>query len=342
MENNRSELRIMTACLLILSTLATAFAFYWLRSVLVPFILAVFVGLILTPVIDFQVHRMRMPHPAAVALTLVLTFVVISLFGGLVTASVGRFASNVGEYQDRVEQLVHAGVGMLPLERFGIDPEKEVDLISMIPLDTTREALISMTGSVLNTFSQGLLVLLFVFFILLGSRTRETPRGGVLGQIEHNAKRYLVTKVMLSGLTGFLVYLILHFLGVNYAISFGVFAFLLNFIPNIGSVFATFLPLPVVLLAPDVSTVTIILAIALPGSVQMFVGNVLEPKLMGDSLDLHPVVILMALIFWGMLWGIPGMFLAAPLTAIMKIVFNRIEMTQPVAELMAGRIAEAD
>ena len=82
----------------------------------------------------------------------------------------------------------------------------------------------------------------------------------------------------------------------------------------------------------------IILAIALPGTIQFIVGNLVEPKFLGDSLDLHPVVILMALIFWGMIWGPIGMLLAAPLTAITKIVLSKIEVTQPLAEAFTGKI----
>jgi len=115
-------------------------------------------------------------------------------------------------------------------------------------------------------------------------------------------------------------------------------AFLLNFIPSIGSIVATLLPLPVVLVSPDVSGLTIILALVLPGAVQMFIGNVVEPKVMGDELDLHPVTILLSLMIWGAIWGIVGMLLATPIVAVMKIFFERSELTRPVADLLAGRL----
>ena len=91
------------------------------------------------------------------------------------------------------------------------------------------------------------------------------------------------------------------------------------------------------MISPEISTSTAVLAISIPGIIQFAIGNVLEPKIMGDSLDLHPVVILMALIFWGMLCGIVGMLLAVPLTAIMKIILEKIEITQPIANIFAGR-----
>jgi AI-2 transport protein TqsA len=79
-------------------------------------------------------------------------------------------------------------------------------------------------------------------------------------------------------------------------------------------------------------------AIVIPGAIQFTIGNVIEPKLMGDGLDLHPLSILLALIFWGMIWGPVGMLMAAPMTAIMRIILARFETTGPAAELLAGRL----
>ena len=127
-------------------------------------------------------------------------------------------------------------------------------------------------------------------------------------------------------------------LGVDLALVFGLLAFLLNFIPSVGSIIATLLPVPVVVVSPDISTTTAILAILLPSLIQIVIGNIIEPKVMGEALDLHPIVILMALIVWGMLWGVVGMLLATPMTAILKILFERLEPMAPVAQVLAGRL----
>jgi len=127
-------------------------------------------------------------------------------------------------------------------------------------------------------------------------------------------------------------------LGIPLALVFGLLSFVLNFIPNIGSAIACLLPLPIVLVSPGISSTAAVLAIVLPAGVQFSVGNVIEPKLMGKSLDLHPVAVLGALIFWGMLWGMPGMLMAAPITSVAKIMFERWEITQPLAALLAGDV----
>ena len=198
------------------------------------------------------------------------------------------------------------------------------------------------TSTITRLLSQGLLVMIFVVFLLIGRKPRKERRAGVWGDIESRVKRYIVAKVGTSAATGLLTWLILSILGVELAMVFGLSAFLLNFIPSVGSMIATVLPLPVVLFSPELSTTTAVLAIVLPGAVQFSIGNVLEPKLMGDTLDLHPVVILLGMIFWGMIWGLVGMFLATPIMAVVKILLERIDVTAPMAEMLAGRLDEAE
>jgi AI-2 transport protein TqsA len=131
---------------------------------------------------------------------------------------------------------------------------------------------------------------------------------------------------------------VLAVLGIDLAMVFGLLAFLLNFIPSIGSLVATLLPLPVVIFNPEISTTTAVLAIALPGLIQLVLGNVVDPLVMGESLDLHPVAIVLSLILWGMIWGVVGMLLAAPIAAILKLLLERLELTAPLAHLLAGRL----
>ena len=119
---------------------------------------------------------------------------------------------------------------------------------------------------------------------------------------------------------------------------FALLAFLFNFIPNIGPVIAALLPIPLILVDPELSIWGMIAVISLASAVQIISGNVVEPKMLGDSVDIHPIVVLLALMFWGMIWGIVGMFLATPITAAMKILFSKFESTRPLAALLEGRV----
>jgi AI-2 transport protein TqsA len=225
------------------------------------------------------------------------------------------------------------------LQRHGVDTTRGFNPLSVLSASTVGSTLMRTTNAILGILSQGMMVMIFLFFLLIGRTTTEPRTSIVWQQVEARVRRYIVTKVLTSAATGLLVGVVLSILRVDLAMVFGLFAFLLNFIPNLGSIIATLLPLPVVLMNPDVSSTTAVLALVLPALIQFTIGNVIEPNVMGSSLELHPVTILLALVLWGTIWGIVGMLLATPITAAMKILFERLELTAPVANLLAGRLA---
>ena len=340
MDRAETERRIQTISLLLLSAVATASALYWLRPVMVPFVLALFIALGISPLVDLQVRRLRAPRPVAIGTTLLLLVVLAMGVSTVISASVSQLASNSAAYQGQIKQLIGDLAGALPLERFDMTREDLLAQLGSIPVSAIGNVLLGTTNALLELLSKSLLVGVFVIFLLIGGSGAATL-SGVWGEIAGRIERYLAAKAILSATTGVLVGGTLALLDIDLAMAFGLFAFLLNFIPSIGSIIATLLPLPVVIASPDVSFGVAVAAIAVPGVIQFTIGSLIEPKVMGDSLDLHPVVILVTLIIWGMLWGIVGMLLATPMTAIMKILFERLELTRPLAELMAGRLASA-
>jgi AI-2 transport protein TqsA len=337
MDRREYEQRIQTICLLFLTAVAIGTALYYLRPVLIPFVLALFLVYSLAPAIDLQVRRWRFPRWVAVLSTIFLGCVLLFLLWLLIWSSVSQMAANADAYEQQMRELVKTTAGKLPLERFGIQPE-ELPRFLEVPQETTRGLLTGVVSSIMSVLSNGLLVVIFMIFLLAGKGAAAPPEGSLRAQIDLRIKRYLLTKVVVSGTTGILVRLTLWLLGVELAMVFGLLAFLLNFIPNLGSVIATLLPLPVVVLSPELSPVAKILAFAIPGVIQFAVGNLIEPKIMGQSLDLHPVVVLLGLIFFGWLWGIIGMIIATPIVAVARIVLERIDVTAPVGRLLAGKL----
>jgi AI-2 transport protein TqsA len=132
-----------------------------------------------------------------------------------------------------------------------------------------------------------------------------------------------------------LIWASLAIIGLELAGVFGILAFLVNFIPAIGPIIVTVLPIPLAL-AQFHSVGPVLLVVVVPGVIHNIIGNIIEPKLMGEGLDLHPVTIVLALSFWGLLWGIVGMFLAAPITAAIRIVLMQFDTFKPIANLLAG------
>ena len=115
----------------------------------------------------------------------------------------------------------------------------------------------------------------------------------------------------------------------------------MNFIPSIGSIISTLLPIPVAVASFETFG-PVVLVILIPGMIQMIIGNGIEPKLMGEGRNLHPVTVLLTLSCWGMLWGVVGMLLAVPMTAVIRIVLMQFETLRPVGDLLAGKLPGCD
>ena len=326
--------RVQTLCLLLLATFATGFALHWLSPVLIPFVLALFIALGLDLGVTTLMHRARIPRALALPSVLVLGLALLAGMGALVSASFGQLAESAPVYGEQLGALIDRVAALLPIT--GLAPEAGLDALRQVPVATIGNLLTRTGNAILNLLSQSLLVLIFVLFLMVG--TRPGNANATRDAIQKRVERYLITKITVSATTGVLVGATLALLGVPLAMTFGVLAFLLNFIPTVGSLIATLLPLPVVIFTPEVSSAEAAAAILIPGALQSFIGNIVEPKILGDSLDLHPVAILLSLMLWGMLWGVVGMFLATPMTAVLKMLLEKFDDTRPLAELLAGRI----
>ena len=139
--------------------------------------------------------------------------------------------------------------------------------------------------------------------------------------ITEQIQRYIATKFLISLLTGIIIGIILWIFNIDFTVVWAVMAFFLNFIPNIGSIIAIVLPTVMALIQYESIGYTILVG-GIITLVQNIIGNLLEPKIMGDKLGLNPLVILLSLLIWGYIWGIAGMFLSVPLTAVIKIIIS--------------------
>lgn len=200
------------------------------------------------------------------------------------------------------------------------------------------------TGLVGDTF----MIIIYVLFIFLEETSfrkkmqqyfaksdKNNQINTTLNEIEESVSSYLMLKTLVSLLTGFLSYIVLLLVGIDSPLFWAFLIFLLNYIPTIGSLIATLFPAIFSLIQFGEFTPFIIIAAAV-GAVQVIVGNIVEPRLMGKSLNLSPIVTIMALAVWGKIWGITGMVLSVPITVIMLIAFAQFESTQTVALILSG------
>ena len=337
-EETKTDRSVQTFCLMVLTLIASGFALYALKPVLLPFVLAVFFTYCLTPVIDLQVRHLKLPPTLALVSTGLLGTAVLAAFGFLIASAVGAMSDNLSAYQGQFNRLTQDVAQMVPLDKFGIKVDPRTGPVFRLPESTSVKFISAVLTETTALISNGAVVLIFMIFILLGRKSSSKPQVGLLAEIETQVKRYISQTVMISVLTGVLIAGVLAILRVPFAGVFGFLAFLLNFIPNIGAVVATVLPVPVILLSPDLSPTAKVLALAIPSAIQALIGSIIQPKLQGAALKLHPVAVLMSLIFFGMIWGMVGAFLATPIAAVIRIIFERIPATRPLAQLLAGNL----
>ncbi len=323
--------RTQTVSLVVLTVIAVGFALYFMRPVLLPLLFALFLYLCLTPLIDFQIRRLRLPYPLALTTTALLGTLLLLLIIAIAASSVTRMAADVNVYQQQLNVLVEGVSSAIPTERFGGYAARDYLRMSEGTVSGFVSAAIYEFSSLI---SNSVFVVILSVFILIsrGNHHRE----GLIGDLESHVRRYINGTVGLSAVTGLLVGLALALLGVKFALVFGLFAFLLNFIPVIGPVVATLLPLPIVLLSPELSTTAKILALAIPAAIEFLMGQIVSPRVIGRSLALHPVTVLLFLLFFQMIWGVGGAFMSTPIAAVVKILFEHFPATHSLARLLAG------
>ncbi len=327
-ENNQ----LITISLTLIAIISVAFALYFTRPIMIPFILALFVRILIDPIIDFQTKNLRVHRIVAI---IVAIFIIIGLFViiiPIIIDSLAIFLKSADDYNYKVLLLIETVINKL--QYFDIEINNEIireSFLSLPFLDWASSALSNGANFVAKFF----LVVIMTLFLLVGSTGAKKSQ--TWENINNQVKKYIFVKFITSAVTGIIAGLIYWFLGLDLAIIFGTLTFLLNFIPTFGSIIAVLLPLPVAFLQFDDPAI-IMMIIILPAIGHMIIGNIIEPKMFGQAFDLHPVTIIVALISWGMLWGITGMLLAAPLTAIMRISFNNFDTTRPFALLLSGKL----
>ena len=315
---------IIPASLITLSSIALTFALYSMKTILVPFVFSIFLYFIIAPIIRWMMRKLRFPRLIA----LMFTFSILSaIFTGLTLLlgiSVGKLIRGGRLYYEKLFDLVDEISNSPILERFNIELDFSIieQFLTSLPI---LDWISYLSGSVVGIISNIVLVLIFLLFIAIGEKS-ETARQIIDDEVESKITRYIATKFFTSFLTALISFIILISFKVEVALLLATLTFFLNFIPNIGSIFAIVAAIPMVFLQFGFGLSLILILTLLLMATQFIIGNILDPKLLGENLGLHPVVILLSLLFWGYIWGVAGMFLAVPMSAIIKILVNRSEI----------------
>ncbi|OIQ47403.1 MAG: hypothetical protein BM565_06830 [Gammaproteobacteria bacterium MedPE] len=325
---------MLASLVIILAGIKTA------SPVIVPFILSIFIAIICNPALTWMTEK-RVPK--GLAITLIISFVVLAgmWLANLVGKAVNDFSTQLPAYQAQLTEQFGGLSSQLAQYNFPVelnqlteyfDPGAAMNVVTMI------------VGGFGGVMANLFLILLTVIFMM--SEASSLPkklhvalddpdmRMAQIDQFLASVNQYLAIKTMVSMATGTIIGLVLWAMGLDYWVLWGVLAFLLNYIPNIGSIIAA---LPAVLLA------VIQLGIGWAGGVvalylfvNIVMGNAVEPRFLGKGLGLSTLVVFLSLIFWGWLLGTVGMLLSVPLTMILKIGLESNNSTRWLALLLGG------
>lgn len=315
------------------------------EAILLPFVIAIFIVILLDS-LTARIRRISvagrsLPDWAAMTLSILIFILAFVALGNLIRSNIAAVSAAVPEYEQNIRALVDkglaiAGVKELPSVR---------DLINQIDVGKTLggavSALASITGNALT-------VLFYVIFILLEqvtfgrkvealfTKTNDRRRAQeMIGRITRDIQTYIGLKTFVSATTGVLSYIVMALVGVDFAGFWAVLIFILNYIPYVGSLAGVAFP-AVLTLVQFSSPVPFVVTTFVLAGVQLTVGNVIEPRLMGRSLNLSPLVILLSLAVFGQIWGIVGMVLSMPFMVIAMIVCAGFDATRPIAIVLSA------
>ena len=342
-------LLLLFLCIVIAGTI-----FKLMAGVIVPVVIAVLLAFVLEPVIRKLNTIVKIPWLLAEIIVLMALVVLISVLANMFVSGITAIVNLYPKYEERFTKI-YATLAL----QFHLPFDNELSLFSNLwsslgVRTAIQNTAISISGNLISFSKNAVMVLFFVFFLLAEARSMkrklqnpvfqkgntniEIAIKDIMKQVTH----YITIKAFVSLLTGFLVFLGCAIAGLQFPIIWGLLAFILNFIPNFGSIISGLLTtlFAVVQFYPSWERTVFIIILMI--GVNISIGYVVEPKWEGKGLGLSPFFIIVSLSLWGWLWGFAGLVLAVPMTVIMKIVCENIPPLRPFAVLMGSESFSRD
>lgn len=327
-------LKASAICLTIIAAgVVTAFLVYT-KTLLIPFVISILLYTILAQMTLYMKHKFSFPSWLAMTISILLCVIIFAGVIFFTVNSVGTFLKGAEVYRQNLIDTINDIA--LRLQQHGITLNQNFleTYLRELPLFNWLR---NFGGKVFSIVSNATLIILFMTFFLFGSKKTQPITNPAIKEMLANVSVYLSVKLMASLATGLIAAAILFGFQVKLAALFAMFMFLLNFIPSVGSIIAVLLPAPVLFLQFGLGP-QFFIVLGLLAATEFTIGNLVEPRFLGEGMDLHPATVVACLIFWTLVWGVPGAFLSVPITASIKIVLSKIKHTRPVAEFLAGRL----
>lgn len=336
--------RVRTGALVIIAFAVVLFLLVQARFLLISLAVAIILFSLTSDVIRLiarqRIGRFGVPNWLASITALLLISTTLLLLSSILLAQLNTVLGTTLSYAAQAPSAVASLFAWM-----GEDVERAV-LGSLNSFDLSNYVRTA-AGQAGNLMQGTVLVILFVGFLFaeriwfdtkmsnfFGDQTQAERANKIINSIIHRVNYYLLVKSVVSLITGAMIYVVARFFGIELAMSLGILTFILNYIPNIGSLFATGMVALVGYIETGDATTTALLFV-ITGAIQFLNGNVIDPWMMGRALRLSSFGIIMSLAFWGAVWGIPGMFLSVPIMVMLLVICSHVPSLRQVAVLLS-------
>jgi len=350
--DSAKELRWIRILLLIIALAVVASILKTLKSIFIPLIFSIFLLFLFAPLINYLKK-----HKVPMVLILLITLVIIAVFLGLVIlliyAASNSLINGLPRYEDKFNELISKGTEYLQnlASNWNINTEN-ISITNIAQIISSGfisiPQFISNTVNTLVSIIQNIfLIIFFLIFLLLEieklplrlrkatSKLSKEQTLDILQNIEKQIQNYLTIRTLVNLSAALLCMLWMLIFGVDFILVCGILLFVLDFIPDVGSVISSAIPILIYLLQSGFSFLWLIFALLIVAT-QMLIGNIIEPKLQGVQLNLTPIMVLVSLIFWGWLWGIVGMLICVPLTSAINIILKQVAPNNFISTLISS------
>ncbi len=307
------------------------------QRILVPFLVAVFLAVICTPLLH-GMRRLKVPAGIAVFVIVAGIIGILALAGAFVGGSIAEFTARLPFYEQQLDIKLADLAGRFDTQ-FSVS-----DLLDQIQPASPMGLVANLFTGLQSLFANFFLIIFTVIFLLLEASTMPRKLQLVLAgshadpdyfnRFTHSVQRYLGIKTLISLVTGVLAWALTSIVGLDFPLLWGLLAFLFNYVPTIGSLIASIPPIVLALVQFGLAQAAVIGIGYL--ALNVTIGGLIEPRVMGRGLGLSTLVVFLSLVFWGWVFGPIGMLLSVPLTMTAKIALESGERTAPLAILMGS------
>ncbi|MDD5361943.1 MAG: AI-2E family transporter [Ignavibacteria bacterium] len=320
-----------------------------LQSIILPFFVALIIAFLFEPLYEW-LKKKRLPSWAAILIVLITILIISNIASVFVYTSINSFTSGFPKYVQKIESLGVSATNTLAA--LGVSDAKikeSFDLSKYLSGEKVAEMLSTVLSSIAGIFTNYVLILIYVIFLLtefgsiqrriLAAFSHEKSRkiAEILNDIFIDLRKYIVGKTLINFVHASLVTIIFLIFGLDFAIVWGLLTFFITYIPNLGAFIATVLPFVTALAQYDNIGTPIVLLVIM-GVIAYSVGNLVEPKVLGDKLNLSPLLLIFSLVFWDYMWGVVGMLLSVPIMSMIKIILSKFESTKHISILMSYEV----